>query len=117
MYCSIDYPGEECTFPEDAVRVGLPDNKEIGLENLFYKYGVDVEFWAHEHCYERFWPLYDYKVKNGSTEFPYTNPKAPIHIVTGSAGNLEGQDNFWKEMPEYSAFHSRVSAWIFYWSL
>lgn len=56
-----------------------------GLEELFYKNGVDLEFWAHEHMYERLWPIYDYKVYNGSTSNPYTNPKSPVHITTGSA--------------------------------
>lgn len=74
----------------------------------FYRYGVDVEIWAHEHSYERFWPLYDYKVKNGSTEHPYTNPKAPIHIVTGAAGNKEGRAPFKIKVPAWSAFHSNV---------
>lgn len=60
----------------------------FALEDLFYKYGVDLEFWAHEHSYERMWPLYDYKVYNGSREEPYTNPKAPVHIVVGSAVSI-----------------------------
>ena len=25
------------------------------------KYSVDVAVWAHEHEYERTWPLYDYR--------------------------------------------------------
>ena len=54
-----------------------------GLEDLFYKYGVDLEFSAHEHSYERLWPIYDRKVYNGSLDAPYTNPKAPVHIITG----------------------------------
>lgn len=39
------------------------------------KYGVDIAIWAHEHTYERAWPVYDYKVYNGSTEHPYVNPR------------------------------------------
>ncbi len=39
-----------------------------------------VELWAHEHSYERLWPIYDYKVLKGSTNDPYRNPKAPVHI-------------------------------------
>lgn len=64
---------------------------------------------AHEHSYERLWPIYDYKVMNGSYESPYTNPKAPIHFVTGSAGCKEGREPFPKKIPDWSAFHSRVS--------
>lgn len=56
-----------------------------GLEELFYQHGVDLEIWAHEHSYERLWPVFDRKVCNGSVETPYTNPKAPVHIITGSA--------------------------------
>ncbi|XP_072464422.1 acid phosphatase type 7 isoform X1 [Notamacropus eugenii] len=48
--------------------------------------GVDLQLWAHEHSYERLWPIYDYQVYNGSQENPYTNPRGPVHIITGSAG-------------------------------
>lgn len=34
-------------------------------------------------------PVYDSKVYNGSLEEPYRNPKAPVHITTGSAGCQE----------------------------
>lgn len=52
---------------------------------MFNTYGVDLSIWAHEHSYERMWPLYNYKVMNGSVEEPYTNPRATVHITTGSA--------------------------------
>jgi hypothetical protein len=32
---------------------------------------------------------------NGSTENPYTNPKAPVHFITGAPGNREGHDISW----------------------
>lgn len=84
MYCSNN-DSDDCTFEEDILRVGVPFLFWFGLENLFYKHGVDLEIWAHEHSYERSWPLYDNAVYNGSYEEPYTNPEAPVHIVTGSA--------------------------------
>ena len=48
---------------------------------------VDVAIWAHEHNYERFWPMYNFTVMNGTTRRnqPYTDARAPLHIITGSA--------------------------------
>lgn len=111
MYCS-NANTDDCTHLETLVRVGLPFTHFFALEPLFYKYGVDVEIWAHEHDYERLWPIYDYKVKNGSYEEPYKNPLAPVHIVTGSAGCKEGREPFLKKIPSWSAFHTRVNAHI-----
>lgn len=73
MYCSTR-DGDDCTTPKSKVRAGL--------EALFYKYGVDVILEAHEHCYERLWPVYNETV----TAESYTNPKAPVHLISGTAG-------------------------------
>ena len=60
--------------------------REYSMEDLFYKHGVDLQFYAHEHSYERLWPVYRWKVCNGTDDKqPYHNPRAPVHIVTGSA--------------------------------
>ena len=48
------------------------------LEDLFYAQGVDLIIQAHEHSYERLWPLY-----NDTIYSPYT----------GAAGNLEDTDS------------------------
>lgn len=71
--------------------------------------GVDVAIWAHQHSYERLYPIYNYNVRNGSHEEPYRNAKAPVHITTGSAGCKEGHATFIKNPPEWSAFRSDVS--------
>lgn len=105
MYCSTD-DGDDCRNHETLIRVGLPIFNMFGLEDLFYENGVDLEIWAHEHTYERLWPLYNYKVFNGSAEHPYTNPGAPVHIITGSAGCRERVDPFVKDVPEWSAFRT-----------
>lgn len=106
MYCSNDN-GDDCANHETIVRKGLPMLDFFGLEPLFYQYGVDIELWAHEHCYERMWPMYNYTVFNGSLAEPYVNPGAPIHIISGAAGNHEGREPFFKRMPPWSAFHSQ----------
>lgn len=105
MYCT-DADDDDCTRIGSKVRVGLPPLFECGVEDLFYQYGVDVEIWAHEHSYERLWPLYNYAVYNGSEAMPYTNPGAPVQIVTGSAGSREETDTFVKPSPPWTAFRS-----------
>ncbi|XP_034952744.1 acid phosphatase type 7 [Chelonus insularis] len=105
MYCS-NKNADDCTNHESLVRVGLPFFNWFGLEDLFYKFKVDVEIWAHEHSYERMWPMYDFKVYNGSYEKPYENYRAPIHIVTGSAGCKEGREQFIPDRPSWSAYRN-----------
>lgn len=105
MYCSTD-DTDDCTHKESIIRKGIPILKAFGLEDLFYNYGVDLEIWAHEHVYERMWPVYDRKVYNGSYDFPYTNPKAPVHIITGSAGCQERHDPFVKNPAPWSAIRN-----------
>ena len=106
MYCSNEN-GDDCSKHETVIRVGLPMTHFFGLEDLFYKYGVDVEIWAHEHSYERLFPIYDFKVCNGSHDEPYRNPGAPVHLITGSAGCKEGREPFQKNIPSWSAMHSQ----------
>ncbi|WAR19262.1 ACP7-like protein [Mya arenaria] len=88
------------------VRDGIPVIHKYGLEQMFYDYGVDLAIWAHEHSYERLWPVFDDKVYNGSKTEPYTNPKAPVHIITGSAGCQENHDPFIPDPRPWSAFRS-----------
>lgn len=105
MYCS-NANADDCTNHQSLVRVGLPFFNWFALEDLFFKYKVDLELWAHEHSYERMWPMYNFKVYNGSYERPYSNYRAPVHIVTGSAGCKEGREKFTPNRPHWSAFHS-----------
>jgi predicted MPP superfamily phosphohydrolase len=63
------------------------------FEELFLKYQVDLVFAGHHHHYERQMPVARGKpVLDGvSTDFQiYQNPKAPVYIVNGAAGNSEG---------------------------
>lgn len=107
MYCS-NADKDDCTQFNSCIRTGLntTDPPAPGLEDLFYRYGVDLEVWAHEHSYERLWPVYNYTVFNGSKSEPYVNPKAPVHIITGSAGCKERTDPFAPDFRAWSAFRS-----------
>ncbi|XP_033103995.1 acid phosphatase type 7-like isoform X2 [Anneissia japonica] len=101
MYCS-NTDDDDCTKANGGFSL-------IGyeLEELFYSYGVDVELWAHEHTYERLLPVYKGKVMSGSADAPYTNPKAPVHIITGSAGCKERHDPFTPTPAPWDGFRSQ----------
>ncbi|KAK3578701.1 hypothetical protein CHS0354_008558 [Potamilus streckersoni] len=105
MYCSNN-DHDDCTRYESLVRVGIPFIEKGGLEKIFFENGVDVMFWAHEHSYERLYPVFNRKVYNGSIANPYLNPKAPVHIITGSAGCQENHDGFIPDPRPWSAFRS-----------
>nr|CAD7398002.1 unnamed protein product [Timema poppensis] len=105
MYCSNENT-DDCTANQTQTRTGFMELLGKGLEDLFYDYGVDLEIWAHEHSYERLWPIYNYQVYNGSLDSPYSNPEAPVHVITGSAGCSEFHDPFKSEQPYWSAFRS-----------
>lgn len=59
--------------------------RQYGLESLFYKYGVDVQLYGHEHNFIRTKPMFDFKSEAIDPWQPYNFPNAPIHIVTGNA--------------------------------
>ena len=54
---------------------------------------------AHEHNYQRTWPVYKGTVTNTS----YDNPSAPTYVVNGAGGNREG---------ETMGFHSPLPPWM-----
>jgi len=106
MYCSNN-DRDDCTKYETKTRVGLPSVGWWGLEELLNDYGVDLVVWAHEHSYERLLPVYNMTIRSGpDPESPYTDPQAPVHIITGSAGNREKTDGFIANPPPWSVFRS-----------
>ncbi|KAK8730487.1 hypothetical protein OTU49_008037 [Cherax quadricarinatus] len=105
MYCSNN-DHDDCTKVNCLTRVGLPLMHTYAMEEVLDKYGVDLAIWAHEHSYERLWPMYNFTVMNGSESKPYTNAKAPVHFTTGSAGCDENHDHFMPEQPYWSAFRA-----------
>lgn len=111
MYCSNN--NRECRDRQNLMRDGLPISELFGLEELFYDHGVDLEFWGHQHSYERLFPIYNFTVLNGTYrggggKHFYVNAGAPIHIITGAAGNVEGRERFTNTKPHWSAFRSSV---------
>lgn len=56
------------------------------FESIFYQYGVDLAVFGHVHNSQRFLPSYQGKADaNGMND-----PKAPMYIVAGGPGNIEG---------------------------
>ncbi|KAI4345357.1 hypothetical protein L6164_012488 [Bauhinia variegata] len=51
----------------------------VALEDLLYKYGVDIVFNGHVHAYERSNRVYNYTL----------DPCGPVHITVGDGGNRE----------------------------
>lgn len=75
-------------------------NLQAAVEDLFYNYKVDLYLSGHQHSYERQYPTY-----NSTVDKTYDNPSFPVHIIDGSAGNIENLAK-WIDVPhpEWSAF-------------
>ncbi|KAL4883141.1 Metallo-dependent phosphatase-like protein [Aspergillus karnatakaensis] len=56
------------------------------FEDLFFRYGVDIGVFGHVHNSQRFVPIYNSAVDPKGMD----DPKAPMYIVSGAAGNIEG---------------------------
>ncbi|KAL2816042.1 Metallo-dependent phosphatase-like protein [Aspergillus cavernicola] len=56
------------------------------FEDIFYKYGVDLGVFGHVHNSQRYLPVYDNTLDPNGMQ----DPKAPMYIVSGGAGNIEG---------------------------
>uniref|UniRef100_A0A4W5NQE0 Purple acid phosphatase n=1 Tax=Hucho hucho TaxID=62062 RepID=A0A4W5NQE0_9TELE len=87
MYCSNN-DKDDCTLFESYVCT--PQNTSLIRER-----GVNyMDGWIIPSVF------------NGSIEQPYVNPKAPVHIITGSAGCRENHDPFVPNPRDWSAFRS-----------
>ena len=59
---------------------------QAAFESIMYNYGVDIGVFGHVHNSQRFLPVYNNTVDpNGMND-----PKAPMYIVAGGPGNIEG---------------------------
>jgi len=79
--------------------------RKWGLEELFYRYGVDVYICGHEHNSERHFDIAPGGRAGGRTR----EMEATTYIVTGAGGDREGNTPFESEQPERVA--SRAEIW------
>ncbi|CAI5735620.1 unnamed protein product [Hyaloperonospora brassicae] len=73
--------------------VGQTRSVQVAFEKLLLRYKVDVVLTGHQHYYERHLPVAKNKpVMNGvsAKHTLYKNPKAPVHLLVGGAGQSEG---------------------------
>ncbi|KAJ5548323.1 hypothetical protein N7513_005557 [Penicillium frequentans] len=75
------------------------DSCQDAFEELFYTYGVDLGVFGHVHNSQRFTPIYNGTVDSANL----TDPKAPMYIIAGGAGNIEGLSDVGTE-PDYTEF-------------
>ncbi|KAN0022032.1 hypothetical protein ACTFIU_004186 [Dictyostelium citrinum] len=92
FYCSTVW--NWCNTTEDYLKKAFV----YSLENLLYKYNVDMFISGHTHSSERTLPTY-----NGQPMGTYSNPKATIHITVGTGGNSEGNQHHWYPQPVWSS--------------
>jgi len=104
MYCS-SRDGDDCTKRDSIMRTGYK-NKMYPLEKLFFENGVDLQFYAHEHDYERLYPIFNYTFEKVEDPTLYSDPKYPVHVISGSAGCREIHDPFSIPEPAWSYFRS-----------
>ncbi|KAE9144721.1 hypothetical protein PF006_g10378 [Phytophthora fragariae] len=114
-----DYPGA----PTNRMTLVLNSKNDVpteqtaliqaAFEELFLKYEVDVVLAGHKHYYERELPVANSKaVMDGVSDdyAVYDNPQAPVHILTGGAGQVEGMSEppsntaSWNAASDYEHF-------------
>jgi hypothetical protein len=79
------------------------------LEELFYSAAVDLVLHAHVHNYQRTGPLYHNQTVPSAydEQHRHVNAEAPVFILTGAAGNREGNDLLSPTPQLWSLFQAR----------
>ena len=97
-YAAAGCSAAKIAVPEENARGPSLEVPKVGkkaeparVEQLLYQHGVDVAFFGHVHDYERYYPVYDEVTVNGTsvTFDRYVQPRATVHVTTGSGGNKE----------------------------
>ncbi|KAG6008287.1 hypothetical protein E4U21_004749 [Claviceps maximensis] len=73
---------------------------QAAFEPLLHKYGVDLAVFGHVHNSQRFMPVFNNEADPAGLE----NPMAPMYIIAGGAGNIEGLKKMDDTRPAFSAF-------------
>lgn len=100
FYCSVKK--KECYKQAQVLKKDL--------EDIFYKFGVDLVLQGHVHNYERDQAMYKETIEDvlSLDSRVYVNPKAPVYVVNGNAGNYhEHNDPFPEVLPEFYVFGSQ----------
>lgn len=111
-YCTYNLPF--CSAPVDAT--------QEWFEDLFASHEVDIHFTAHQHVYERTFPVYRQRpvfpnssvLTPHSQEFPggnhsfFDDPPYPMHLVNGAAGDDVVFAQNWLQPPAWSVINSRT---------
>lgn len=108
LHISVD-DMPDCSTDAEELRVGLVGG--YGIEDMLVAAGVDVYFTAHEHSYERTFPVYRglwQQYGDDSANGTYVDPSYPAHIITGSGGCREGKDTVIKYMKGRQSYYSAV---------
>ncbi|CAG2167614.1 unnamed protein product [Oppiella nova] len=109
LYCTAS---AECSdgLALDVKGNGTIDGSLFDIDDILYDYGVDLAFWGHQHYYERMFPVYNQTAYvNSMYENAFVNPRATVHIVSGTGGMHSGTEEFSKTPALWTA--SRSSAY------
>ncbi|KAE8964505.1 hypothetical protein PF010_g29162 [Phytophthora fragariae] len=96
---------------KNGAPIGQAARIQTAFEALFIKYKVDVVLTAHEHCYQRHTPIRNNQaVLDGvsSDRKTYNNPQAPVYILTGAGGAIEGHESKTSNTAAWNVFSNYV---------
>jgi len=103
MYCSPNDDDDDCHSLLSLMRDGVLG--QFGFEKLINTYGVEMHFGAHEHAYERNYPVFQYNWDSSVTgPAAYVDFNKTVHIITGAAGCPENTDTWQNTSNPFSAY-------------
>jgi hypothetical protein len=106
MYCSPNDDNDDCHSLLSLMRDGVLG--EFGFEKLINAYGVEVHLGAHEHAYERNYPVFQMQWSGETGPAAYVDFNKTVHILTGAAGCPENTDVWQNSANAFSAFRVAV---------